>query len=357
MTHVRFDREMTSIVKGFAIFFMMLLHCYHSEGNYDVQLNFANSLTPVHTVFKICVGMFVFMVGYGYSFSKTKDFRYSVQHIKKLLIPFWTILFVLTLPVCFKEVMSDSIVRVLLNLVGIDSHYNWYSWFVYFFIYAMAVMPFFSRFINRKPVRNTAIIVIASTILAVLFHEIPRFASMFFGAHLPPIVENKPILAFFNCLLMTPGMVLGYLFAHKSYYERISITGWPRLWIAIACISVMILTLVVRHWFGSIYNFFQMDLFYAPLMIGTIVVLFNTIKCEPLRKALVKLGEVSVYMWFFHALFYTEAVRWFYQPAITIFKDINLVVIWTILITFLSSWMMKTIVDHITRLLTKSYGG
>ena len=90
---VVFDKGMTSIVKGFAIIFMMLLHCYGHE-NYDVSLNYDHALVDTfRSSFKVCVGMFVFLVGYGYAFSKTKDLNYSLQHIKKLLIPFWTILF------------------------------------------------------------------------------------------------------------------------------------------------------------------------------------------------------------------------------------------------------------------------
>ena len=64
---------------------------------------------------------------------------------------------------------------------------------------------------------------------------------------------------------------------------------------------------------------------------------------------MVKIGEVSVYMWFFHALFYTQAIRWFYQPVITIFNDINLVVLWTIVLTFFASWLIKSIVEAITK--------
>ena len=91
--YVTFDKKMTGIIKGVAILFMMFIHCY--QDNYDVSLDFSYSLTGYEKVFKLCVGMYVFMVGYGYAFSKTKDFRYGLQHIKKLLIPFWVILFLL----------------------------------------------------------------------------------------------------------------------------------------------------------------------------------------------------------------------------------------------------------------------
>ena len=69
------------------------------------------------------------------------------------------------------------------------------------------------------------------------------------------------------------------------------------------------------------------------------------------------MGQLSVYMWFFHALFYTEATRWFYQPVIRVFDNINLVVLCMIVVTFVASWLLKTVVDRLTLLLTKSHGG
>lgn len=345
---VVFDKGMTSIVKGFAIIFMMLLHCYGHE-NYDVLLNYDHALVDTfRSSFKVCVGMFVFLVGYGYAFSKTKDLNYSLQHIKKLLIPFWTILFVFTLPFCFDAVINKGIKIAVFNLFGIDSCYNYYSWFVYFFIYAMCVMPFVSRFINKRPIRNAIIVIVLASFLMVLVHEVPRGLA-FFGIEVPDVVDNKPHLALFNCLMMTPNMVMGYLFAHQGYYERIKLSAFSKATAIVMCPLVVVGCLVARHYTLFGWNPFDMDIFYAPLVIGAIVVLFNVFKWPILRKIMIKVGEVSVYMWFFHALFYTKAVRWFYQPAITLFNDVNLVVLWTIVFTFFVSWLIKSSVDLVIK--------
>lgn len=350
--YVRFDKDMTCIVKGFAIIFMMLLHCY-GKSDYSVELDYSNSLfTGWSGMFKICVGMFTFMVGYGYAFSRDKDMKYAWQHIKRLLISFWTILFVFTLPFCYKEVGITDIHILLYNLVGIDSTFNYYSWFVYFFIFAMLVLPFVSRFIDRKPLMNTAIVVIISVLLSVFVHEIPRFMG-WFGIQVPDVVDNKPHLASFFSLNMMPPAVLGYLFAHMGYYERLNIGNLSKFWTFILCIAVMALALVLKHFFSPINIPFQFDFFYAPLMIGAIVILFNKFEWKPVRMALIKIGEVSVYMWFFHALYFTHAVKWFYQPAITIFSDINLVVLWAIVLAFFASWLIKSIVDSIIKLCTR----
>ncbi len=345
--YLRFDKEITGIVKAFAIIFMMILHCYCTE-NYDVSLDFSRSLINGFSwIFKICVGMFVFMVGYGYAFSNDKDLKYSFKHIKKLLIPFWIILFVFTFPFCYGRVISDF--RTLIyNLVGIDSSYNYYSWFVYFFIYAMCVMPFISRFINRNPLKNTVIVIVIAYILVAFVHELPRCLALF-GITIPLVIDNKPHLALFNCLMMTPCMVLGYLFACKGYYERIRLGTFSKIAIVVLCLLVIIFSLVLKYYTYIEHNPINLDFFYAPLVIGAIAVLFNEIECFYLRKLLCIIGQVSVYMWFFHALFFTKAVRWFYQPVITIFDDINLVVLWTIVLTFFVSWILKSIVDVVLK--------
>ena len=336
--YVRFDKNMSSIVKGCAILFMMILHCYGRE--YLVTLNYDYApISHWNGVFKICIGIFSFMVGYGYAFSKNKDWRYSLQHIKKLLIPFWVILFVFTFPLCFQEIRERGVILFIYELFGISSHFNWYSWFVYFFIFAMIVMPFVSRFIDRKPLINTGISIVGCYLVCVAVHSIP-------GA-----IENKLLLALFNSLMMTPIMFLGYLFAHEGYYERINVGRMPRFWSIILSLVLIVVVFIIRRRRWAVMGF-QLDFFYAPLVICGIVIIFSLIKWQPIKALMIKMGEVSVYMWFMHALFFTEAVAWFYQPAITIFNNVNFVVIWAITLTFLASWLLKSIVDFITQRLT-----
>lgn len=101
-----FDKSKTSIIKGFAIVFMIILHVFGGAGWYDMDLpmNHNEALISFMGTFKICVGMFVFMVGYGYAFSKDKDLKYSVHHIKHLLTSFWVILFCFAFPAAVGEI-------------------------------------------------------------------------------------------------------------------------------------------------------------------------------------------------------------------------------------------------------------
>ena len=71
--YVRFDRDMTNIVKGFAILFMVKLHSYAGDFVYEVPLNYDHAFMFAHDGFNICVGLFTFMIGYGYAFSFNKS--------------------------------------------------------------------------------------------------------------------------------------------------------------------------------------------------------------------------------------------------------------------------------------------
>ena len=87
------------------------------------------NLPDITGVFKLCVGIFTFMVGYGYAYSKNKDLKYSFLHIKRLLIPFWTIL-LMALPIIISK-GDFNLKTFLLNLIGVNSVYNYFALFIF----------------------------------------------------------------------------------------------------------------------------------------------------------------------------------------------------------------------------------
>ena len=123
-----------------------------------------------HDGFYICVGIYAFMIGYGYAFSRSKDLKYGWQHIKKMMIPYLTIFMLLILPICYKAFFTSGCKMMLYTVLGLDVHFFYYNWFVYVFIYAMLIMPLFSRLIDKKPLCNTLILVIFLYVVQVCFH-------------------------------------------------------------------------------------------------------------------------------------------------------------------------------------------
>ena len=328
---------MTSIVKGFAILFMLKLHCY-DDYKYDVPLNYDHAFLFAHAGFVLCVGLFTFLVGYGYAFAKSKDFKYSLKHIFKVLIPYWTILILFGIPVCYESFFNSGWKSIIYALIGFSTSFYYYNWFIYYFIFAMCVMPLISRFIDRRPLVNTLIVVCAIYLLQVVTHP-------FVGS----IPDKDLKLVIVNCFLMTPVTCLGYLFAHEGYYERIRVDNMHPLFVILASAGILFISIylesLLRTRFGIMFDFI-----YAPLAVGAIAVFFSKFEVKPFRTVMIKLGWASMYMWFLHSLFHTPPIRWFYQPLVTIFSDVNLVAIWTAIVVFIWAWILKSIMDRIMKI-------
>ena len=332
--YVVFDKNMTSIVKGFAILFMFMLHCY-DDYKYDVELDYSNALMFAHGGYNVCVGMYAFMIGFGYSFAKKKDWHYSLQHIKKVVLPYWSIFFFFMLPCCYQAFFSSGIRTIFFTFIGFDTTYHYYNWFIYLFVVSMLVMPSFSRFIDKKPIRNSAIIIFIIYALEVVTHPF-----------LPHLEDNNVICFFLNCFQVTPVVILGYLFAHERYYERIRVDKLPAPLVMVGSILTIIVVLILCHNLRVRFGFL-FDFFYAPIVIGAIVVFFNKFNIRPFRAVMAKLGWASMYMWFLHASFHTPTIRWFYQPIITIFSNVNIVVLWTFIVVFCWAWIVRSVIDRV----------
>ena len=333
---------MTNIAKGFAILFMLILHCY-DDYKYEVPLNYDHAFMFAHDGFHICVGIYAFLIGFGYAFSRTKDLRYGWQHIKKLMIPYLIIFLFFMLPVYYEEFFSSGWKMMLYTLLGFDIKYFFYNWFIYVFIYAMLVMPLFSRFIDKNPLRNSLIAVAVLYVMQLIAHNL-----------IYPFLESLDLKMYnyiiYNCLSLSPLIFLGYLFAHEHYFERIRVDNLSKPLVAVVSLLTIISMIYIDSKFRLRFGFL-FEFFYVPLLVGAIAVLFSKFSFKYLKPLMVKLGWASMYMWFLQALFHTPIVRTVYQPIVTIFNDINLVVIWTMVVLFFAAWLLRSIVDYILSLL------
>lgn len=189
-------------------------------------------------------------------------------------------------------------------MLGISSTLCWVSWFVYFYIWAMVVMPFAGRLIDRRPVLWTGgLMVFFFAALAAMHTFVPGFSG------------NDWTQALFDCLLNTLLMLMGYLFARERWYERIRI---PEHWmVAVGAVVLAASVLVVKAHIGGMAAVVA-ELVYAPLMILSILAFFTVWRCRWLERVMAELGDKSVYMWFFHALFFTASTRPVYHRFVMV---------------------------------------
>lgn len=232
---ITFGKDKTAIIKGFAIVFMILLHVFGGAGWYedDIPMNHNKELIRFMHSFQICVGIFVFMIGYGYAFCKNKDFHYSAKHVKRLLTVFWTILFIFSVPTSISTLYNAEVGgmrMILLNMFGIDETICWVSWFVFLYIWAMIVMPFGGRMIDRKPYLQFIVLTGLSLVAQVaIWYFVDNF-NYRAGWH-----------TLFVCFMWTPTILLGYLVAKYELFQKIRLPNhWSVSLAAIVIVAVIL---------------------------------------------------------------------------------------------------------------------
>ena len=147
-----------------------------------------------------------------------------------------------------------------------------------------------------------------------------------------------------------PTVLVGYYFAKQQVFQKVRV---PQHWsMSLVGISLIVLALTGRAALGSLAGF-NMHVIHATLCILGILIIFNACKLPNLSQVLTSLGNLSVYMWFFHALFFTDIVRIIYQPFILISDNIFIITIWAILLTYVCSWMLRWIVEKVGSLMSK----
>lgn len=345
--NLHFTRNYTQIIKGIAIIFMIILHVGGAGATYDVPIRTLASYPIIgflHPSFKLCVGIFTFMIGYGYAFAKVKDWRYSAKHIWALLKVFWLILLVVTIPSIIaigggNSLAANGLEDFVQNLFGVSESLNWYSWFVALYIFCMIILPLLSHLLDTRPILATISLAIAFYIAEVIIHSLPVWQS------------NKWLLSLFNNCMLMPTVLLGYYFAKQKIFQKIRI---PRHW-SMALIGIILIAVALIGYAicGSVAGF-SLYVIYSPLAILGILIIFNSTKLTITTKILTSLGNLSVYMWFMHALYFTDIVRAIYQPFILISDNIFIITLWTILLTYACSLILKWAFDTVVNSISKT---
>lgn len=328
---INFNKEKTLIVKGFAIFFMILLHVFGGSGWYDKDLpmNHNENLISFMHSFQICVGIFVFLIGFGYSFSKNKDLHYSIKHIKNLLTVFWIILFAFAIPAGYNAITGGGL--ILLNMFGLDQTLLWVSWFVYLYIWAMLIMPFCGRLLDLKPYLSLILLSLVSFVSQVVIWYFVRDFNSRIGWH-----------SLFVCFSWTPTILLGYVFAKKNLFQKVRL---PHHWsIPVICLVIIFVTIYLKKVIPGI-KILNFDIIYAPLIILCILTIFSQYNLSIMRKVFIELGDKSVYMWFIHALFFSASTRPFYHKFVMISDNLWIIALWTIILSYCISVPMKKVIE------------
>lgn len=297
-------KDKTQIIKGIAILLMIAHHCLIKEF-YLTPPDYVNSFaaTSLQTGAKMCVGLFTFFIGYGCFFAQRIDFKYISQHVWRLLKQYWIVLFVTILIVLFScskgllliisERSTGGGNLLLLNMFGVNQHYNLGNWYIYFYIYALAVMPLFMKLMRTKLWVKTAIVIIICGLMSIFIHG-----------------DNQALQAIINCIKYTPILIMGYACAKSQIFDLIVSRIKSRyVWLVVALVAF-----ALRCYATSVKGFVT-DIVFVPIIIVAVSAMFVGKENGVISKVLVMLGSNSTLMWFVHALPFSDATRSIFQTS------------------------------------------
>jgi len=282
-----FDKDMTAVLKGIAILFMIMHHCLIPDF-YDYPPDFLHNGLIVHVMMgmKICVGLFTFIIGYGYAFCSKRTLSYGFKHIRTLVVKYWILLFLIFIPVAVSEGYHLDIDDVVLEMFGLKWNLNCASWYVSFYIFIMILLPLIANIIDKNEVKNSVLLILLCGIVAT-------FLGLF---------KNVFADAFQRCFFYLPLVIVGYVVAKLNLLNKIAIRNKHLVYL------LLFIVIGVRCAVSALKGF-SLDILCVPLFIYCVTVVFKNLSLRSLKGLLSSLGKVSLYMWFLHAVFYSVAVR------------------------------------------------
>lgn len=312
---------MSRLVRGIAIILMVTGHSLPGR------------------VIAFAVPLFSFLVGYGYAFARTRDFSNFTKRVWHLLRGYWIILFAICLPAAyFTYPLPIRPLEVLQCMFGLSPKLSFFCWYVYFYIFAMIVMPGVSRLIDRYGLR--AVIGLSAICGGYMLAFDPLGLRPY---HYMGIL--------YRCLRYMPIVMMGYWLARNNIASRLRMVRAP--WAVVVALVVMVGVYLLRAWpYARI-----IDCIWAPTVAFAVASIFGVYELRPLRIVLNALGLKSMNIWFLHALFFTHATKGLFGPLVEWIKPGTPVTNFTFVLAVLSlSYLMAVIVDYAVSLATQGVG-
>lgn len=338
-----FTPQMTNLLKGVAVVFMMIHHFFTFPEWYIPGIAYpelSGFAAHFQEPFKICVVVFAFITGYVYYFQPRKTYGYSMRKITDLLVSYWVVLIPFTLLAIGLGCYSFDLPGFLLELFALKRPIMFFCWYVCFYCVAMLLLPLLVKFIPEdKPAAALFIGILVPSIALPVLGQIP-------GLRTDPIwlaVVN-------NARAWFPSVVMGYLFAQFNWFGMVFDQIFQRN-LNKRCQKVVVWMLLILAAFlgrefcpsftlGSLEVLgreaaltLPMDLFYGPCFLYGTLKLFTVRKLEGLGRVFVVLGKLSLPMWFVSCLFF-NACSPVTQPLLYAPRQPVLVLLWGLLLCF-----------------------
>lgn len=314
------SKEQSKMLQGVAILMMLYHHLFSTPEMFDITyqslLKFGNINAELHLAwfFKICVGLYAFISGYGLCrglnwLQKEKNlhersFFYSLGRkyifvLKRLLnfFSYYWLVFAVCVPFRFFVYHEPfNWKEFVLNLCGISSTYNGTWWYVLFYIKMLMLLPLIDSIFmlfKRKGARICQILfyLCLTAILVSLCmkdNSIIDFLREFF------------MLPFMECFLM------GYFLAKFKIFE-LCFRIIPTTLLYVLGMIGFLVTFAARIKIAKDASSVGLDYLFVPVFAFGFVVLMQLL--PKISKLFLFFGKYSTFMWLTHVFFYAHATQ------------------------------------------------
>lgn len=307
------SKNETKQMYGIAILMMLCLHLFRAADptNYFSILNIVfgkNVLLYIANFCGICVAIYAFITGYGFSeYSKRKKFSYSssdfkelssyiIKHIVGLYRKYWLV-FLSFVPVGYLTKSYDGygIKTIVLSLLGLDSSFCGVWWYVWQYVVLCTVFPLIMILfdvldgIKKKNTdlkyRNATMIFFLFSFLTIVLWAIDGF-------------KTEKVIYGIICLLGYISSRFSLIEKGKEILNNFSYSNY----ICVGIIAIMaILRVYQRIKWGGVNGLVDIIII-IPFFICTCKLLENR---RQIATKLQYFGKKSTYMWLIHNFFLT----------------------------------------------------
>ena len=143
-----------------------------------------------------------------------------------------------------------------------------------------------------------------------------------------------------------PNVIVGFMCAKWNREGKLPnwFEGRDKLWL---CFVAIFIVLVIQG-LNIPTKGLPLNALITPFFIFAVVGIFNSSERKPIKRFLTKVGDLSMYMWFFHAIFFTDTVNLYtknlvFEPFHCFFYTFAM----TFIQSYIASWVIKKLITPV----------
>lgn len=322
-------------IKFIAVVLMIVLHTFSFPERIKnveyISIYLINGIPIEYYVGRfgaICVGIYLFLSGYGLYISYNERITYKgiAKRIYKLYLNYW-IIFLIFIPIgIILKRYSFDIENFILNFIGVKDSYNGEWWFLRLYIMLLLLYPIFIKYINKY---NKNTILILSFIINIVGYGLTK---IMYILRIDSFIISSIILILGGQFLFMLGIIVCKYALFNKLNEKI---GWfEKFDLAFLIIIILIIMVTVDiPVLGEVLNLISIPIF-----------IFTVSKIISEKTILSILGKHSTNIWLMHSFF----CYYLFQKFTFISKNPIVIILQQIIVTVIISIIINKILNLIS---------